>query len=149
MTFIVYPDNPAQMAAFKWLNEYASSNGLISGGMYILHSGEVNPEKDEEKKSHYHVMIYRDVPLTGSFVGFGNSRYKIAAASSWFGTYEVAKTDNGVYYKDYSEGLPNDLSWETEPIIKEVQGVLDPPAYATYMVHKRFCDRKKETIRLV
>lgn len=145
MTFIVYPDNPAQMSAFKWLKEYAATNGLISGGMYILHSGEVNPETDEEKKEHYHVMIYRDVPLSGSWSGFGNKgRYKIAAASAWFGSHEVAKSDDTLYYKEYSEGLPEGLEWETVPIIGEVQGVQDPPAYATYMVHKRYCDRNKK-----
>lgn len=144
MAFIVYPDNPAQMAAFKWFREFAASNGLISGGMYIHHKGEKAPETEEDKKDHIHVMFYRDVQLSGSWVGFANKgRYRIAAAASWFGTYDICVDGDTRYYKGFSEGLPDGLTWETKQVISEVQGVQDPTAYAIYMCHKRYCDRHK------
>lgn len=144
MCFVVYPDNPAQMAAFKWFREFAASNGLISGGMYIYHKGEKDSETEEDKKDHYHVMFYRDVQLSGSWVGFASKgRYRVAAAASWFGTYEICIDGDNVYYKGFSDGLPDGLSWETKQVVSEVQGVQDPTAYAIYMCHKRYCDRNK------
>lgn len=140
MTFEIYPDNPAQMAAFKWLKSPECT--LITGGMYIEHE----PEEDEKKK-HYHVMIYRDVALTGVFTVVEDKQwFQVETVCSWFGTTEVYKDDYGKYYhKEFdSEGLPDSVEWETDKILKHCEGVSDPVNLAAYFLHSRFCDRNKK-----
>lgn len=140
LTFEIYPDNPAQMAAFEWLRSQECS--LISGGMYILHDAE-----EDEKKPHYHVMIYRDIALTGVLQMAGETMwYQVDTLCNWLGTTDIYKDEDGkIYHKEYGggDGLPDSVEWETKKIVSHCEGVSDPVNLAAYFLHSRYCDRKK------
>lgn len=145
LLFEIYPDNPAQMAAFDWLRSEDCT--LLTGGMYILHEGEKN-EDGTEKKPHYHVMIYRDVPLTGVFTQFGGQEwFQVDTVCNWLGTTDLFIDDSGVvHYKEFGggDGLPDSVEWETKKIVGHCEGVTDAVNCAAYFLHSRFCDRHKK-----
>lgn len=136
--FEVYPDNKPQMAFFDWF--LSQENTLITGGMYIKHKAETG------EKDHIHCMFYRDIPLTGKYTECGGSEwFQVDTVSSWSGSYEWYRDENGNnYYKEYdSDGLPEGIEWITKQTIEHVEGVSDPVAMAAYFLHARYCDRHK------
>lgn len=145
LMFEVYPDNPAQMAAFDWLKSPECT--LLTGGMYILHEGELKDD-GTEKKPHIHVMVYRDTALTGVLTeSNGDMWFQVDTLCGWLGSTEFFKAEDGtVYHKDFggSEGLPDSVEWQKAPIVGHCEGVSDAVNMAAYFLHSRFCDRSKK-----
>ena len=125
LTFEIYPDNPEQIEAFKWLR---SAN--INSGMYIEHEGE------NGGKNHIHVMIYEDNPINCKLQG---EQLVCPSYAKRFGTFEGLMLDDKMLYKCRDE-LPDGKQWATFPVIGMVQGVSDPNSLAHYLLHERYCD---------
>lgn len=125
LTFEIYPDNPEQIKVLEWLK-----TANVNSGMYILHKGE-NGGKD-----HYHVLIYEDYPINCKKQG---ETFVATSYARRFGSFEGLLDGDKMLYKCRDE-LPPGKSWETFPIIGQVQGVSDVSSLAHYFLHERYCD---------